>query len=67
MNQIKNWIVLWMAVVSLIVVIPNQLQSQEYRGSIQGNVNDPTGALIPNAKILIKNKATNAERSIGTS
>jgi hypothetical protein len=37
--------------------------SQEAGGTISGTITDAAGAIIPNAKITITNKATNAERT----
>ncbi len=41
--------------------------AQVYRGSLSGRVTDPTGAVIPGAKVAIKNNATNIVTAVGTS
>ncbi|MBA3975674.1 MAG: hypothetical protein C0504_15825 [Candidatus Solibacter sp.] len=40
--------------------------AQEARGSIQGRVTDPTGAIVPGANITVTNTATNASRRLVT-
>src|ERR1700680_132968 len=41
--------------------------AQTDRGSITGTIADPAGAVVPNAKIQIKNQATGAVYDGGTS
>jgi len=41
-------------------------QSQASTGVIEGTVSDPSGAPVPGASVLIKNTATNLERSLTT-
>src|SRR2546422_826628 len=40
--------------------------AQEFRGSIQGKVLDPNGAIVPGATVTIKNAGTNVESSATT-
>src|SRR5436190_24191299 len=49
-----------MRVVSLAITLlcGAGLYAQEYRGSIQGRVSDPSGAAIPGAAIAVKNVET---------
>jgi hypothetical protein len=51
---------------TMAVLATGTVWAQEYRGSIQGEVRDVTGALVPDARITIRNKATNAERVVGS-
>jgi hypothetical protein len=41
-------------------------QSQITTGTIQGTVSDPSGAVVPNAKVLLKNVATGSQRNLTT-
>lgn len=43
----------------LLAVLCVALHAQEYRGTITGTVNDPSGAVIPNATVKATNNATN--------
>ncbi|HZQ53636.1 MAG TPA: carboxypeptidase regulatory-like domain-containing protein [Bryobacteraceae bacterium] len=51
-------------VVCLALSIPVFAQSDV--GTITGFVRDPTGAVVPNAKVTIKNEATNESRTVTT-
>lgn len=42
----------------IAMLVPHKLQAQIDTGGITGTVHDPTGAVIPNAKITLTNKAT---------
>jgi len=39
---------------------------QEFRGTITGNVNDPNGAVVPGATVIVKNIETNISTTIRT-
>src|SRR5215475_15933198 len=54
-----------LVVVSLFVAISPAL-AQKFTGTIQGRVTDPSGAVLPNAQITVKNVATGAERTTTT-
>ena len=47
----------WTAL-ALLVCFSSPLHAQSYRGSIRGTVYDPSGAVIPNASITAKEKAS---------
>jgi len=49
--------VAWLLVFALL--ISNVTSAQERFGELQGTATDPTGAVVPNAKISIRNKETN--------
>jgi hypothetical protein len=66
MFRLTRWAMLSAVLTCLSVASTRTVWSQEYRGSLQGSITDPTGALIPAAKITIKNKATNVLVSVGT-
>lgn len=39
---------------------------QEFRGTISGTVNDPNGAVVAGATVVVKNKATNVTQTVST-
>jgi hypothetical protein len=41
-------------IVVVLLLLPGLLTAQSYRGSIRGTVEDPSGAVIPNAKVTVK-------------
>ncbi len=47
-------------------LISINLYAQSDAGSIVGFIKDPSGSVIPSAKVVIKNEATGAERTITT-
>jgi hypothetical protein len=56
-----------MAYVVLICMLTAGLASaQTFRGSIQGTVTDPSGAVIPEAQVTVKNVDTGLERRVTT-
>ncbi len=62
--------VLWMATLAIAVVgavgAPLRAQSQATTGVIDGVVTDPTGAALPGASVVVKNTATNFEKTLTT-
>src|SRR5215470_8368102 len=52
--------------VALLLLFPVLLFSQSFRGSIRGKVTDPSGGLIPSAKITAKNTGTGLIREVVT-
>ena len=54
--------------VALLLCVPalSVAQSQATTGVIEGTVSDPTGAPIPGATVVVKNTATNLERTLAT-
>ncbi len=51
-----------------LVLTPAALEvtAQEFRGSILGTVTDPTGAVIPGAKVTVTNESTNTTSEVVT-
>jgi hypothetical protein len=52
----------------LLILMPalSTAQSQATTGVIEGTVSDPSGAPIAGATVLVKNTATNLERTLAT-
>ena len=42
-------------------------QATNQAGAIQGTVTDPTGAVVPNAKVIVTNQGTGTQRTVTTS
>jgi hypothetical protein len=53
-------------VLLLLLASPIRLQAQSSSSSLSGTVTDPSGALLPNAKVTVRNEATNEEHSLTT-
>lgn len=47
------------AIVGMLVLLSLPLGAQESRASIQGRVNDASGAVVPHAAVVVKNVGTN--------
>jgi hypothetical protein len=50
----------------LLILLTAVASAQTFRGTILGTVTDPTGAVVPGAKITVKNINTGLERSTST-
>ena len=55
-----------LAVALLLAPALGFAQSQATTGVIEGTVSDPTGAAVPGATVVVKNTATNLERTLAT-
>ncbi len=51
---------------SLLFIFTTFVSAQSFRGSIRGVVTDPTGSVIPNARVTAKNIATGLRREATT-
>jgi hypothetical protein len=49
-------------VLALICPLATVLSAQEFRATISGQITDPSGTGIPNAKVIVKNLGTNDEQ-----
>ena len=65
--SIFSKIILLVGVVVFGLSIANQCAFAQETGDIAGTVTDPTGAVVPNATVTIRNLGTNAARSVTTS
>ena len=50
----------------LILLLASFVPAQTFRGTILGTVTDPNGAVVPRAKVTVKNTSTGLERSTAT-
>src|SRR4029079_8892005 len=50
----------------LILLLASVVSAQTFRGTILGTVTDPNGAVVPGAKVTVKNTSTGLERSTTT-
>jgi outer membrane receptor protein involved in Fe transport len=53
-------------VLLLILMLASVVSAQTFRGTILGTVTDPNGAVVPGAKVTVKNTSTGLERSTTT-
>lgn len=51
----------------MVVMTPNGVLAQGIDGTLRGEVKDPSGAVVPAAKVTIKEQSTGSVRSIDTS
>jgi hypothetical protein len=57
---------LWLFLFALFAIVPRPAQAQ-FNASLSGTVTDPTGAIIPGAKITLTDKETNQARTATSS
>ena len=55
-----------LSILAVVLLLTCALSAQTYRGSIRGTVTDPSGAVVPNAKVTAKNQATGLAREVTT-
>ena len=62
------WALLWVFAATLLIASPRFAHSQGGgTGTILGTVTDSSGAVVPGAKVLVKNTGTNITYSTETS
>lgn len=59
---IKRTVPAVLTALALLCLFTSTAFAQSETGSVSGTITDPTGAVVPNAKVTIKNNATNASR-----
>src|SRR5689334_4106069 len=47
-----------------LLLLARSLSAQEFRALLQGTVKDPTGAVIPHARVVLRNPSAGLERTI---
>src|ERR1017187_5624384 len=57
----KHW-----RIAALLLTAPLQLSAQSTFGTILGTVTDASGAVVPQAKIVITNQGENTSRNVST-
>jgi hypothetical protein len=60
----KRWSGLVFLIALIVVLIATPLSAQNITGTISGVVSDPTGAVVPQATVIITNKATGLIRTV---
>ena len=58
--------ILLISVIVPVLACPGFLHAQAVTGAIAGQVTDPTGAAIPDAKVIVTNQATNVSMTLTT-
>src|SRR5690242_18421472 len=54
-------------VLALVIFAATSLTAQTFRGTILGTVTDPSGAVVAEAKVTVRNTQTGLERTTQTS
>ncbi|HEV7676210.1 MAG TPA: carboxypeptidase regulatory-like domain-containing protein [Candidatus Angelobacter sp.] len=68
MKSLRFWFAFILCIsLTTFALLPAGAQSTVATGSIQGTVTDPNGAVVPNAAITIKNKATGQSTKLTSS
>src|SRR5580698_295680 len=66
--KVKGWIFGWMLILLIAVATaPSLLAQSLVSGDLTGAVTDPSGAVVPNAKVSLKSAATGETRTTVTS
>lgn len=62
MSHVRSWGFRFLTLVSILLIISPFLAAQSDTASITGFVRDASGAVVPDANIVLRNEATGAER-----
>lgn len=60
MQKKRNWLQAFSALFALFLLLAVPLTAQTFRGSINGSITDPSGAVIPSAKVTATDVSTAA-------
>src|ERR1051325_7978802 len=63
-NELKRWLAGLLSLAVLMMTLAPAALAQQPTGSIEGTVTDPQGAVVPNASVTAKSKATNLTRTV---
>src|SRR5260370_22067579 len=66
MNSRLIRFVLFAWAVGLCLLISHPLRAQVAGGNLSGTIMDPSGAVVPNAEVVVKNSATGITRNVTT-
>jgi hypothetical protein len=66
-NRLRHQTALFLGMVLLAILAFGSMAQGQETGQIAGTVTDPTGAVVPNASIAVKNLGTNAVRTVTSS
>ncbi len=66
MSHVRRWGTAALALVALMFVVSSAALAQSDTAAISGFVRDPSGAVVPNASVTIRNEGTGVERKVTT-
>lgn len=62
----KNMMVRFTVLATLLTLFAVGAFAQEFRGTVSGTVEDPNGAVVTGATVVVKNRATNVAQTVTT-
>jgi len=65
-SELRNFLVGWGAMLAILVACSCPLPAQVVGGTISGNVTDNSGAVLPNATVVMTNVATGVNTTVTT-
>src|SRR5579864_9367274 len=64
--RIETWVRLICLMTCFLALAPIELSAQQATASVNGTVKDQSGAIIPGAKVTLRNLSTNVSRTVKT-